>query len=90
MINKYGSIYQNATINAAELKLTSGGNLFIQGKGDGIHNLGPHPDAAFSNYVDPRENAPGPMPASVVKARLAVVEHQTLPTALIRICMIVK
>ena len=59
VINKYGSIYQNATINAAELKLTSGGNLFIQGKGDGIHNLGPHPDAAFSNYVDPRENAPG-------------------------------
>ena len=68
VINKYGSIYQNATINAAELKLTSGGNLFIQGKGDGIHNLGPHPDAAFSNYVDDRENALGQMELSVVKA----------------------
>ena len=57
--NKYGSIYQNSTINAGELKLTSGGNLFIANKGSGITNLGPHPQAAFSNYVDPREDQPG-------------------------------
>ena len=58
--NKYGSIYQSASINAAELKLTSGGNLFITNKNaDGIYNFGPHPTDGFSNFVDPREDTPG-------------------------------
>ena len=47
--NKYGSIFQdNASINAGELKMTSGGSIFIQGKDDGITNLGPHPSATIS------------------------------------------
>ena len=54
--NKYGSIFQdNASINAGELKMTSGGSIFIQGKDDGITNLGPHPSATIS-YDDAREN----------------------------------
>ena len=57
--NKYGSVFQSATINAAELRLTSGGALFISNKGNGVNNMGPHPTAAFSSYVDPRENSPG-------------------------------
>ena len=57
--NKYGSIFQdNASINAGELKLTSGGSIFIQGKDDGITNLGPHPSSTIS-YDDDRENTLG-------------------------------
>ncbi|EHI49802.1 hemolysin-type calcium-binding region [SAR116 cluster alpha proteobacterium HIMB100] len=57
--NKTGSIFQTATINAGELKMTAGGSLFISNKGNGITNLGTHPDYGFSSYVNPRVNSPG-------------------------------
>ncbi len=57
--NKTGSIFQTATINAAELKMTAGGSLFISNKGNGITNLGPHPDGGFSSFVNPRLNSLG-------------------------------
>ena len=38
--------------------MTSGGSIFIQGKDDGITNLGPHPSATIS-YDDDRENTLG-------------------------------
>ena len=46
--NETGGIFQTATINAAELRLTAGGSLFISNKGNGITNLGPHPEGGFS------------------------------------------
>ena len=51
--NETGSIFQTATINAAELRLTAGGSLFISNKGNGITNLGPH-QRAVSSFVNPR------------------------------------
>ena len=57
--NETGSIFQTATINAAELRLTAGGSLFISNKGNGITNLGPHPEGGFSSFVNPRLNSLG-------------------------------
>ena len=59
VINKYGSIFQKANIQSAQLRMTSGGSLFISSPDNATRNLGPHPDAAFSSLVNPRENSPG-------------------------------
>ena len=49
--NLHGSIFNNASINASQISLTSGGAFFVNDKTPGIYNIGAHPesDGGFAN-----------------------------------------
>ena len=54
--NLHGSIFNNASINASEISLTSGGSFFVNDKTPGIYNIGPHPSSA-GGFLNTASNA---------------------------------
>ena len=54
--NLHGSIFNNASINASQISLTSGGAFFVNDKTPGIYNIGAHPESAggFFNTASSR------------------------------------
>ena len=54
--NLHGSIFNNASINASQISLTSGGAFFVNDKSPGIYNIGPHPESpgGFFNTASSR------------------------------------
>ena len=54
--NLHGSIFNNASIIASEISLTSGGAFFVNDKTPGIYNIGPHPSTA-GGFLNTASNA---------------------------------
>ncbi|MGC6439628.1 MAG: leukotoxin LktA family filamentous adhesin [Candidatus Puniceispirillaceae bacterium] len=54
--NLHGSIFNNASIIASEVSLTSGGAFFVNDKTPGIYNIGPHPSTA-GGFLNTASNA---------------------------------
>ena len=54
--NLHGSIFNEASINASSVSLTSGGAFFVNDKTPGIYNIGPHPESpgGFFNTASSR------------------------------------
>ena len=69
--NLHGSIFNNASINASEISLTSGGSFFVNDKTPGIYNIGPHPSSAVASSI--RHPMPASIPSGLRIMMLAVV-----------------
>ena len=54
--NLHGSIFNEASINASSISLTSGGAFFVNDKTPGIYNIGAHPESSggFANTAASR------------------------------------
>lgn len=54
--NLHGSIFNEASINASSISLTSGGAFFVNDKTPGIYNIGAHPESSdgFGNTAASR------------------------------------
>ncbi|MGC6517441.1 MAG: hypothetical protein ACON49_05385 [Candidatus Puniceispirillaceae bacterium] len=59
--NLHGSIFNEASINASSISLTSGGAFFVNDKTPGIYNIGPHPESpgGFFNTASSRLDGVG-------------------------------
>ena len=59
--NLHGSIFNEASINASQISLTSGGAFFVNDKTPGIYNIGAHPESegGFFNTASSRLDGVG-------------------------------